>query len=220
GGQAKGRSLARLRCCVRWCVSVAALSYPSTGAEVGARLVSRACGLRAPFLATSGGGLVAVVVTAFPHDVSNLYGGYSLVVPSSRRRWSGLVRTCASGGFRSVFSRFRSPVLGCQSVVAPASVVSRPSGVSRVRGGYACGPSTLWRSEVAVLEVRRHSHLVVAWSRWVCRRLLPLCARLRWFLRELYVCHDLGWWSWRCTVLFRCFVVPYCMCSSLYNCLG
>ncbi|MQL84814.1 hypothetical protein Taro_017325 [Colocasia esculenta] len=83
----------------------------------------------------------------------SLYGGYSLVVPSSRgRHWSSLVRTCASGGFRSVFSRFRSPVLGCQFVVAPASVVSQPGGVSRVQGGSACGPSTLWRSEVAVLE--------------------------------------------------------------------
>ncbi|MQM10093.1 hypothetical protein Taro_042981 [Colocasia esculenta] len=82
-----------------------------------------------------------------------LHDGYSLVVPSSRgHRWSGLVRTCASGGFRWVFSQFRSPVLGCQSVVAPASVVSRPGGVSRVPGGSACGPSTLWRSEVAVLE--------------------------------------------------------------------
>ncbi|MQM08142.1 hypothetical protein Taro_040995 [Colocasia esculenta] len=47
----------------------------------------------------------------------------------------------------------RCPVLGCQSVVAPASVVSRPGGVSRVRGGSACGPSTLRRSEVAVLEI-------------------------------------------------------------------
>ncbi|MQM11319.1 hypothetical protein Taro_044223 [Colocasia esculenta] len=50
-------------------------------------------------------------------------------------------------------------------VVAPASVVSQRGGVSRVRGGSACGPSTLWRSEVVVLEVRRHSHLVVPWSR-------------------------------------------------------
>ncbi|MQM20914.1 hypothetical protein Taro_053944, partial [Colocasia esculenta] len=38
-------------------------------------------------------------------------------------RWSGLVRTRASGGFRSVFSWFRSPILGCQSVVAPVYVV-------------------------------------------------------------------------------------------------
>ncbi|MQL83816.1 hypothetical protein Taro_016312 [Colocasia esculenta] len=133
--------------------SVAALSRPCAGAEAGARLASRARGLRVPLLATSGGGLVAIVVTMLPHDISNLHGNYSLVVPSSRgRRWSGLVRTYASGGFRSVFSRFRSPVLGYQSVVAPASVVSRPGGVSRVRGGSACGPSTSWRSEVVVLE--------------------------------------------------------------------
>ncbi|MQM03552.1 hypothetical protein Taro_036337 [Colocasia esculenta] len=51
----------------------------------------------------------------------------------------------------SVSSRFRSPVLGCQSMVAPACVASRPRGVSKVRGGSTCGPSTLWRSEVAVL---------------------------------------------------------------------
>ncbi|MQL75650.1 hypothetical protein Taro_008040 [Colocasia esculenta] len=43
-------------------------------------------------------------------------------------------------------------------------MVSRPRGVSRVWGGFACGPSTLWRSEVAVLVVRRRSHLVVSWS--------------------------------------------------------
>ncbi|MQL84388.1 hypothetical protein Taro_016889 [Colocasia esculenta] len=57
-----------------------------------------------------------------------------------------------------VFTRFRSPVLGCQSVVAPAGVVSRLGGVSRVRGGSNCGPSTSWRSEVAVLEIFRSVH--------------------------------------------------------------
>ncbi|MQL86670.1 hypothetical protein Taro_019202, partial [Colocasia esculenta] len=56
-----------------------------------------------------------------------------------------------------------SPVLGCQSVMAPACVASRPCGVSGVRGGSTCGLSTLWRSEVAVLAVRHCSHLVVAW---------------------------------------------------------
>ncbi|MQM15629.1 hypothetical protein Taro_048578 [Colocasia esculenta] len=45
--------------------SVAALSRPCAGEEAGARLASRACGLRVPLLAASGGGLVAVVVTAF-----------------------------------------------------------------------------------------------------------------------------------------------------------
>ncbi|MQL81609.1 hypothetical protein Taro_014079 [Colocasia esculenta] len=49
-------------------------------------------------------------------------------------------------------------------MVASACVVSRPHGVSGVQGGSACGPSTLWRSEVAVLVVRCRSHLVVAWS--------------------------------------------------------
>ncbi|MQL75360.1 hypothetical protein Taro_007731 [Colocasia esculenta] len=63
----------------------------------------------------------------------SLHVSYSLVVPSARGRcWSGLVQTYASGGFRTVFSRFRCPVLGCQSVVAPASVVSRPCGVLSV----------------------------------------------------------------------------------------
>ncbi|MQM14346.1 hypothetical protein Taro_047276 [Colocasia esculenta] len=61
-------------------------------------------------------------------------------------------------------SQFRSPVLGCQSVVALACMDSRPHGVSRVHGGSACGPSTLWRSEVAVLVVRRPSHVVALWS--------------------------------------------------------
>ncbi|MQM08350.1 hypothetical protein Taro_041211 [Colocasia esculenta] len=41
---------------------------PFAGAEAGARLASRGLGRRIPLLAASGGGLVAVVVTAFPHD--------------------------------------------------------------------------------------------------------------------------------------------------------
>ncbi|MQM23686.1 hypothetical protein Taro_056753 [Colocasia esculenta] len=99
------------------------------GGEAGARLVSRGRGRRVPLLAASGGGLVAVVVTVFPHD------------------------TRASGGFHSVSSRFCDPVLGCQSVVASACVASRPRGVSRVRSGSVCQPLTLWRSKVAVLVV-------------------------------------------------------------------
>ncbi|MQL97592.1 hypothetical protein Taro_030287, partial [Colocasia esculenta] len=51
------------------CVSLAALSHRSAGAEAGTRLASRACGLQVPLLAASGGGLVAIVVTAFPHDL-------------------------------------------------------------------------------------------------------------------------------------------------------
>ncbi|MQL93426.1 hypothetical protein Taro_026071 [Colocasia esculenta] len=197
------------------CVSVAALSHPSAGAEAGARIASRACVLRVPLLAASGGGLVVVVVTAFLTTFlsviccPSLHGGYSLAVPSfCGRHWSGLVWTRASGGSRSVSSRYRSSVLGCQSVVAPACMASQPCGVPGVRGGSACGPSTLWRSEVAVLTVRRCSHLVVVWSRRAFRGLLPLRARLRWFLRESCVWPDLGWWSWRCDVLFRYFVVP------------
>ncbi|MQM10464.1 hypothetical protein Taro_043358 [Colocasia esculenta] len=67
----------------------------------------------------------------------------------------------------SVFSRFRGPVLGCQSMVALTCVVSQPCGMSTVRGGSACGPSTLWRFKEVVLVVRRRSHLVVAWSQQV-----------------------------------------------------
>ncbi|MQL72521.1 hypothetical protein Taro_004859 [Colocasia esculenta] len=58
---------------------------------------------------------------------------------------AGARLTRASGGFRLVSSRFRSPIHGCQSVVAPACVAPRPCGVSGVRGGSACGPSSLWR---------------------------------------------------------------------------
>ncbi|MQL71030.1 hypothetical protein Taro_003340 [Colocasia esculenta] len=65
--------------------------------------------------------------------------------------------SCSSG-------EFRSPVLGCQSMVAPVRVTSRPRSVSEVRGGSAYGPSTLWRSEVAVLVVRHPSHVVARWS--------------------------------------------------------
>ncbi|MQM19974.1 hypothetical protein Taro_052989, partial [Colocasia esculenta] len=104
------------------CVSAAALSRPCAGAEAAARLASRACGPRVPHLAASGGGLVAVAVTTFPHDVSK---PVLLVVPGS------------------VFSRFRGPVLGCQPVMAPACVASRPGGVSGVRGGVLSTVSAL-----------------------------------------------------------------------------
>ncbi|MQM00457.1 hypothetical protein Taro_033192 [Colocasia esculenta] len=113
------------------------------------------------------------------HLRGSLHDGYSLAVPSFHGHcWSGLVWTHAFGGFRSVSSRYRGPVLGCQSVVVSACVASRLGSVSEVRGGSACRPSTLWRSEVAVL-------MSCVWP-------------------------DLGWWSWRCAVLFRYLVVPYC----------
>ncbi|MQM14639.1 hypothetical protein Taro_047574, partial [Colocasia esculenta] len=109
-------------------------------------------------------------------------GGHGRRVPLLAASGGGLVAviTHASGVFRSVFSLFRSPILGCQSVVAPACMDSRPCGVSGVQGGSACRPSTLWRSEVAVLGVRRHSHLVVAWSlRALFARLTPLLPSAR-----------------------------------------
>ncbi|MQL77371.1 hypothetical protein Taro_009787 [Colocasia esculenta] len=43
----------------------------------------------------------------------------------------------------SVFSRFRGPVLGCQTVMAPACVAPRPGGVSTVRGGVLSTASVL-----------------------------------------------------------------------------
>ncbi|MQM19093.1 hypothetical protein Taro_052093, partial [Colocasia esculenta] len=85
-----------------------------------------------------------------------------------------LARTRASSGFHSVFSRFHSPVLGCQSVVTPTRDVSQPRGVSGVQSGSACGPSTLWRSEVVVLVASLGAVLLVAISIWVC---VPLWLR-------------------------------------------
>ncbi|MQL71277.1 hypothetical protein Taro_003577 [Colocasia esculenta] len=130
----------------------------------------------------------------------------------SRQPWG-------SRQYLSSLGCFRGP--SCVSACAPGgtSVCGFPTWwLSRVRGGSACGPSTLCRSEVPVLEVRRCSHLVVPWSRQVCRGLLLLCARIRWFLRESCVWPNLGWWSWHCAVLFRCLVVPCCrtvLCSFL-----
>ncbi|MQM15351.1 hypothetical protein Taro_048297 [Colocasia esculenta] len=114
----------------------------------------------------------------------------------------------------SVFSQFRGPVLGCQSVVAPAYVVSRPRGVFEIRSGSTCGPSTLWRSEVVVFEVRHRSHLVVPWSRQVCRGLLPLCARLRLFRVRFCCCGAASgfevcyWFGW-CVLLGFPRTVPW-----------
>ncbi|MQL91273.1 hypothetical protein Taro_023885 [Colocasia esculenta] len=134
-------------------------SVACVGAEARARLASRACGLWVPLLATSGGGLVAVVVAAFPHDVSKCDSLTELAVTA----WLCLVSVGVVGPdlcgpvlllvSASVFSRFRGPVLGCQSIVAPTYVVFQPGGVSKVRGGSACRPLTPWRSEVAVLEL-------------------------------------------------------------------
>ncbi|MQM15267.1 hypothetical protein Taro_048211 [Colocasia esculenta] len=102
--------------------------------------------------------------------VSLFRGGEAGARLASRGRGRIVLLLVASGGglvvvavvSASVSSQFRSPVLGCQSVVAPACVASRPRDVSGVRGGSACGPSTLWMSKVAVLAVRRRSQLVVA----------------------------------------------------------
>ncbi|MQM19453.1 hypothetical protein Taro_052458, partial [Colocasia esculenta] len=99
---------------------------PFAGVEAGARLASRARALR-------------------------VHGSCSLAVASScGRRWSSLVRTGASGGFRSMFLWFRGSVPWCLSVVAPVGVVPDLVRVQGL-GGSAFGPSTRWRSEVAVL---------------------------------------------------------------------
>ncbi|MQL77353.1 hypothetical protein Taro_009790 [Colocasia esculenta] len=95
-----GRDLVRLQCCVRLCVSVAAL--PRSSAEGRQKLGWRVEG------------------------VDSVSPSWLLTAVA----WLLLFR--AFGGFRSVSSRFCSPVLGCQSVVAPAPVASRPRGVSGV----------------------------------------------------------------------------------------
>ncbi|MQM20896.1 hypothetical protein Taro_053926 [Colocasia esculenta] len=55
-----------------------------------------------------------------------------------------------------------------EGVLWATIVLKLVADVSVVRGGSACGPSTLWRSEVAVLVVRRPSHMVALWSPRVC----------------------------------------------------
>ncbi|MQL76499.1 hypothetical protein Taro_008890 [Colocasia esculenta] len=111
-------------------------------------------------------------------------------------------------------------VLGCQSMVALACVASPPRGVSGVWGGSACRPSTLWRSEVAVLVVRRPSHVVARWSPRVetCFRVVldsvGFC-RSRVYVTTLVGGHGIALFC--SIVLFCCFVVPCCRCSSLYS---
>ncbi|MQL75496.1 hypothetical protein Taro_007860, partial [Colocasia esculenta] len=90
--------------------SMAALSRPCAGAEAGARLASRACGLWVPLLAASDGGMDCFVlvsaVAVLPQSLSvprcpSLHGGYSPAVPSFHgHRWSGFGQTRASDGSR------------------------------------------------------------------------------------------------------------------------
>ncbi|MQM09399.1 hypothetical protein Taro_042268 [Colocasia esculenta] len=116
--------------------SVAALSRPCAGAEAGARLASKACGLRVPLLDASGGGLVAVVVTTF----------------SSRRFQVFLVaRACTA-----VIARLCLVSVGVVGLVSLArasggsrfGVLSVPwsrSWVSACDGTGVCGSPTWWR---------------------------------------------------------------------------
>ncbi|MQL77877.1 hypothetical protein Taro_010284 [Colocasia esculenta] len=115
---------------------------PFAGAEAGARLAGRACGLRVPLLAASGGGLVAVVVTTFSSPPCTVVI-FRLCLVSVGVVGLALGRPVLLVVLASVFSRFRGPVPGCQPVMAPACVAPRPGGVSTVWGGSACGPSTL-----------------------------------------------------------------------------
>ncbi|MQM01456.1 hypothetical protein Taro_034213 [Colocasia esculenta] len=114
------------------CVFVAALSRPCAGAEAGARLASRACGLRVPLLAASGGGLVSVVVTTFSSRHFRVF--LVALACTAVLAWLCLAPVGVVGlalgrpvllvVLASVFSRFRGTILGCQPVMAPACVAS------------------------------------------------------------------------------------------------
>ncbi|MQL98572.1 hypothetical protein Taro_031281 [Colocasia esculenta] len=144
--------------------TVLSLSRPCVGAEAGARLASRACRLRVPLLAASGGGLVAVVVTTFSSRRFRVF--LVSLACTAVLAWLCLAPVGVVGLAlgrpvllvvpASVFSQFRGPILGCQPVMASVCVASRPRGVSRVRSGSACGPSALWRFEVVVLALGAH----------------------------------------------------------------
>ncbi|MQL79585.1 hypothetical protein Taro_012029 [Colocasia esculenta] len=130
-----------------WATSVLelAVDWANSGAEGKMREVRReaaawpSCGVMCVVCFCGGsvslfrGGRACTAVIAWPYLVSLGIVGLALCKP---------VLLVVSA---SVFSRFRGPILGCQSVVASACVVSRPCGMSMVRGGSACGPSTLWR---------------------------------------------------------------------------
>ncbi|MQM13664.1 hypothetical protein Taro_046590, partial [Colocasia esculenta] len=114
------------------CVSVTALSRPCAGAEAGARLASRACGLRVPLLAASDGGLVAVVVTAFSSRHFRVF--LVSLACTAVLAWLCLAPMGVVGlalgrpVLLVVPTSFRGPILGCQHVMAPACVASRPGG--------------------------------------------------------------------------------------------
>ncbi|MQL89031.1 hypothetical protein Taro_021597 [Colocasia esculenta] len=133
--------------------AVLPLSRPWAGAEAGARLVSRACELRVPLLAASGGGMVAVVVTTFSSrrfQVFLVARACTVVIARLCLVSAGVVGLALGRPMllvvpASVFSRFRGPVLGCQPVMAPACVASRPGGVQGP--GWFC----LWALDLVEL---------------------------------------------------------------------
>ncbi|MQL76689.1 hypothetical protein Taro_009095, partial [Colocasia esculenta] len=116
------------------CVSVAALSHPSAGAEARARLASRACGL----WVCGGTGECGFPISRCVRG-SGWFCLWALDLVKSLRCAVGL-----AGSFWGIFSQNGALVVLVEVLPGP-----------------------------------------------VCRGLLPLCARLRWFLRESCVCHDL-----------------------------
>ncbi|MQM19236.1 hypothetical protein Taro_052236 [Colocasia esculenta] len=157
-------------------VVLAVTRYPhSTGEVVGKSqwLASERGGLCVPLLAAYGGGLVALVVTKFltlflsESRCPILHGGFILAVSSSMGS-IGLALWAVFSGFRSAgsvgVSCVDTPPLG-GSACGPSTLWR-----SEVQGGSACGPSTLWRSEVALflpdlVEVRDVGARVVRlWS--------------------------------------------------------
>ncbi|MQL78850.1 hypothetical protein Taro_011287, partial [Colocasia esculenta] len=138
------------------CVSVAALSHPSAGVEAGARLASRACGLRIPVLAASGGGLVVIIVTALLHDFLLLWPLRDCVVT---RRVRAVVARLAVDSLEVVFS------YGGQLQASPGAVLVVVFGaferVCVTKAERACVWCGLHRCRVVCGIALRHLPVVV-----------------------------------------------------------
>ncbi|MQM23622.1 hypothetical protein Taro_056689, partial [Colocasia esculenta] len=144
--------------------------------------------LRIPFLAASGGGLVAVAVTTFSSHSFQVFlvaRACTVVIARLCLVSVGVVGLALGKPVllvvpASVFSRFRGPVLGCQPVMAPACVASRPCGVSGVWGGVLSTVSALCPTPLVsagVVCVARPRLVVVA-LRWTGNPYWALFARL------------------------------------------
>ncbi|MQL75477.1 hypothetical protein Taro_007846 [Colocasia esculenta] len=110
---------------------MAALSRSSAEAEAGGRLASGGRGRHVPLLAASGGGLVAIVVTKFPHDVSKCcpLSAYTVVIAWPCLVFVGVIGLAllasACGGFhfaRGSSSRELSVGRVAEAAVAPCVV--------------------------------------------------------------------------------------------------